>query len=243
MVYANIYLYMELYAAIWTTARIARSFNAHQPVARRADAVEVQLPHLEVLLAGGDDRVFHVEFFCEALDRAPARVRMLDVGLLVQLEKFEIVAGQLEELPPALALKAEPAVPPHDAGAVAGYVGALGAGVGDDAFQPVAVSHKSFPRGPGELRGGNRRCGADLAALQADARSQVLQDPPVRAAAAVLVIGDDLLAAGADDADARLPVRAVGRDLELQHRVALSRIEPVLHGEHARPDWETRIGI
>src|SRR6266581_369495 len=79
--------------------------------------------------------------------------------------------------------------------------------------------------------------------IGAAARSQVLEDLPVRAAAAVLVVGDDLLAAGADDADARLPVRAVGRDLELQHRVALSRIEPVLHGEHARPDWETRIGI
>src|SRR3989442_8191691 len=101
---------MELYAAIWTTARVARSFNAHQPVARRADAVEVQLPHLEVLLARGDDRVLHVEFFRKTLDRAPARIGMLDVRFFVQLEKFEIVAGQLEELPPALALQPEPAV-------------------------------------------------------------------------------------------------------------------------------------
>src|SRR6266571_4417296 len=237
----TIYGYMQIstciwnYAAIWTTARVARSFNAHQPVARRADAVEVQLPHLEVLLAGGDDRVLHVEFFREALDRAPARVGVLDVGFFVQLEELQIVAGQLEELPTALALKAEPAVLSHDAGTVARHVCPLGAGVGDDALQPVAVSHKSFPRGPGELRGGNRRRGADLAALQADARSQVFQDLPVRAAAAVLVVGDDFLAAGLDDADARFPVRAVGRDLELQHRVALSRIEPVLHGEHARP--------
>src|SRR6266699_1304826 len=143
---------MELYAAIWTTARVARSFNAHQPVARRADTVEVQLPHLEVLLARGDDRVLHVEFFREALDRAPARVRMLDIGFFVQLEELQILIGQLEELSPALALKPEPAVLLHDPRAVAGYVGALGAGVGDDALQPVAVSHKSFPRGPGELR-------------------------------------------------------------------------------------------
>src|SRR6266700_5413935 len=170
-VYANIYLYMELYAAICVdNCPVARSFNAHQPVARRADAVEVQFPHLEVLLAGGDHRVLHVEFFREALDRAPARVGMLDIGFFMQLEELQILIGQLEELSPALALKAEPAVPPHDAGAVARHVGALGAGVGDDAFQPVAVSHESFPRGPGELRGGNRRRGADLAALQADAR-------------------------------------------------------------------------
>src|SRR6266851_7038171 len=126
-VYANIYLYMELRAAIYVDdCPAARSFNAHQPVARRADAVEVQLPHLEVLLARGDDRVLHVEFFCEALDRAPARVRMLDIGRLVQLEEFQILIGQLEKLPPALALKAEPAVLFHDTRAVAGYVGALG---------------------------------------------------------------------------------------------------------------------
>src|SRR5712692_9138698 len=100
---------MELYAAIYVDdRRVARSFNAHQPVARRADTVEVQLPHLEVLLAGRDDRVLHVEFFCEALDRAPARVGMLDIGFFVQLEEFQIVAGKLEELSPALALKAEP---------------------------------------------------------------------------------------------------------------------------------------
>src|SRR5258708_32350748 len=104
---------MELYAAIWTTARVARSFHGHQPVARRADAVEVQLPHLEVLLAGGDDRVLHVEFFCEALDRAPARVRMLDVGRLVQLEEFQILIRQLEEVSPALAPKPEPAMRLH----------------------------------------------------------------------------------------------------------------------------------
>src|SRR5712691_7105548 len=105
---------------------LSRSFNGHQPVARRADAVEVQLPHLEVLLAGGDDRVFHVEFFCEALDRAPARVRMLDIGRLVQLEELKLIIRQTEEFSPALALKAEPAVLLHDPRAVAGYVGALG---------------------------------------------------------------------------------------------------------------------
>src|SRR6266699_3058553 len=134
---------MELYAAIYVDNRpVARSFHGHQPVARRADAVEV-------LLAGGDDSVLHVEFFCETLDRAPARVRMLDVGLLVQPEEFQILIGQLEELPPALALQAEPAVLLHDAGAVAGNVGALGAGVGDDAFEPMAVAHQTLPGRPG----------------------------------------------------------------------------------------------
>src|SRR5712692_2640013 len=227
---------MELYAAIYVDdCRVARSFNAHQPVARRADAVEVQFPHLEVLLAGGDDRVLHVEFFREALDRAPAGVGMLDIGFFVQLEEFQIFGGELEELPPALALQAEPAVLFHDAGAVARHVGALGAGVGNDAFEPVAVSHKSFPSGPRELRRGNGRRGADLLAREPDARAEVLENLPVRSAPAVLVVGDDLLAAGADDADARVPVGAVGRDLELQHRVALARVEAVLHGKHARP--------
>ena len=34
-----------------------------------------------------------------------------------------------------------------------GDVDALGAGVGDHAFQPMPVGHQSFPRGPRELRG------------------------------------------------------------------------------------------
>src|SRR2546428_6008767 len=110
---------MELYAAIYVDNRpVARSFHGHQPVARRADAVEVQFPHLEVLLAGGDDRVLDVEFFRETLDRAPARVGMLDVRFFVQLEEFEIVVGELEQFSPAMPLQAEPTVLSHDAGTV-----------------------------------------------------------------------------------------------------------------------------
>src|SRR6267154_5690207 len=97
-----------------------------QPVARLADPVQVQLPYLEVLFAGIDHRVFHVQLFGETLDRAPARLGMFDVRLLVQLEEFEIVVGKLEQFSPALALQAEPAVPFHDAGAVAGDVRAFG---------------------------------------------------------------------------------------------------------------------
>src|SRR5712671_6484285 len=117
-----------------------------QPVPRFTDPVQIQLPYLEILLAGIDHRVFHVQLLRETLDRAPARVGMLDVGLLVQLEELELAVRQAEKLPPALAFQAEPAVLFHDAGAVAGDVRAFGAGVGDDALQPVPVRHQAFPR-------------------------------------------------------------------------------------------------
>src|SRR5882672_6555174 len=204
-----------------------------QPVTRLADPVQIQLPYLEVPLAGIDHRVFHMQLPGETLDRAPARVGMLDVGLFVQLEEFEIVVGKLEQFPPTIPFQAEPAVLFHDAGAIAGDVRAFGAGVGDDALQPMPVRHQAFPGGPGELRGGDGRRRADLAALQADSRSQIFQDLPVGPAAAVLVVGDHLFAACFDDADARIPIGAVGRHFQLEHGIALARVEPVLHREYA----------
>jgi len=122
----------------------------------------------------------------------------------------------------------------HDPAAVAGNVRPLGAGVGDDAFEPVAVGHQAFPRRPGELGARDRLRRPDLLARETDARAEVLENLPVRATAAVLVVGDDLLAARADDADARVPVGAVGRHLELEDGVALARVQAVLHREHAR---------
>ena len=54
----------------------------------------------------------------------------------------------------------------------------------------------------------------------------------MRPAAAMLVVGDDLLAAGADDPEPRLPIGAVGGDAQLQHRIALARVLAVLQHEH-----------
>ena len=55
----------------------------------------------------------------------------------------------------------------------------------------------------------------------------------MRLAVPMLVVGDDLLRAGADDLDAGVPIGAVGGDAQLQERVALTRVQPVLHHEHA----------
>src|SRR6267143_3849017 len=208
-------------AAKNATTRERMNSAPSQAIARLADPVQVQLPHLEVLLAGIDHGVFHVQLPGETLDRAPARVGMLDVRLLVQLEELELAIRQPEELPPSRPLQAEPAVFLHDAGAVAGDVRALGAGVGDDSLQPVPVRHEALPGDPGELRRGKGCCRADLAALQADSRSQFFQDLPVGPSAAVLVVGDHFFTACLDDADARVPIGAVGCDLELQHGIAL----------------------
>src|ERR1700716_1358405 len=71
-----------------------------QTVARLTDPVQIQLPHLEVLLAGIDPRVFHVQLFGETLDRAPPRVGMFDVRLFVQFEEFEVIVGKLEQFSP-----------------------------------------------------------------------------------------------------------------------------------------------
>src|SRR5581483_1410686 len=101
-----------------------------------------------------------------------------------QLEELQVGVREPEERAPALALQAEPAVLLHGPRAVARHVGALGADVGDDALEPVTVAHQPFPRRPRDLRRGQRLRGADLAALQADAGAEVLEDLPVRAPAA-----------------------------------------------------------
>ncbi len=124
---------------------------------------------------------------------------------------------------------------PDDTAAVTGNVGALSAGVGDDALEPVPVCHQPFPRRPRGLRGRERLRGTDFLERQADMLSEFLDDLPVRLAAAVLVIGDDLFRARLDDADAGIPIGTIGRDLELQHRVALPRVQAVLQHEHTRP--------
>src|SRR3954453_10823161 len=210
-------------------------------IARGSDAVQVVLPYVEVALAGDHRRVFHAQPPGMLFHRAPAGVGVLDVGLGMQLEKLELLVAQSEELAPAAALHAEPAAPPEFALAVAGHVDALGAGIGDDPLQPVLVGHQPLPRVPGELgRGQGLGCG-QRAAPDPDPHAQILEDRPVRPPAAVRMVGDHFLAAGLEDAHARVPVVAVGGDLELQHRIALARIEAVLHGERLRPSLRERL--
>src|SRR5438128_8327603 len=156
------------------------------------NAVQVMLPHMEVALAGSHSGVFHAPLACELFHGTPAGVRVLDVGLGVQLEELELVVPQIEQAPPAGALDAEPAALPELALAIARHVDALGAGVGDDAFEPVAVRHQPFPRCPAELRRSERFRLLDCRALEPDAHAQLLEDLPVRPAAAVRVVGDHL---------------------------------------------------
>src|SRR6185436_20316676 len=87
-------------------------------IAGGGDAVQVMLPHVQVALARDNRRVLHVELFREFLDRAPAGVGVLDVGLGMQLEELELVLAQPEQPAPAAALHAEPAAAPELALAV-----------------------------------------------------------------------------------------------------------------------------
>src|SRR5689334_12032030 len=107
---------------------------------------------------------------------------MFDVGLLVKLEEIELFVRELEQLAPAHAFETEPAFLPHDAFAVTGNVGTFGAGVGDDAFEPVAVAHQTVPRGPRERGRLDRLRRADVVEVHADERAELLQDLPMRLA-------------------------------------------------------------
>src|SRR5262245_53824058 len=117
-------------------------------VASVRDAAEIAFPDNQISLARADHGILHLEFLRVVLHRVPSLVRVLDVGFLVQLEELQLVVGQLEQLSPALALHPEPAALTEQSRPVARHVGALGAGVGDDAFQPMPGRHQSFPRVP-----------------------------------------------------------------------------------------------
>src|SRR5207302_9358283 len=145
----------EGYCAAATDAKratpTARNPSRTRCIPGRSNPIEIVLPHEQVGLAGLDRGVFHAQLPGEFLHRAPAGVRVLDVGFGVQLEELKLVLRQPEQLPPAQPLDAEPAVLSERPAAVAGHIDALGAGVGDDAFEPVAVRHQPFPRRPSKL--------------------------------------------------------------------------------------------
>src|SRR5258708_788287 len=143
---------LEGYCPAATDAKRATA-SARNPLRTRSipgrgDPIEIVLPHEQVALAGLHRGVFHAQLLGEFLHRAPAGVRVLDVGLGVQLEELELVARQREQLSPGQALDAEPAVPSEEPPAVARHIDALGAGVGDDAFEPVAAPRQRLPRRP-----------------------------------------------------------------------------------------------
>src|SRR5438093_13467421 len=78
--------------------RIAASRrSASFVIACLRNAVQVMLPHMEVAFAGGNRRILHSQLFCVLFHSAPAGVRVLDVGLGVQLEELELVVPEIEQ--------------------------------------------------------------------------------------------------------------------------------------------------
>src|SRR5215831_3943225 len=71
-------------------------------VPRLGDAVEVEFPDAEIDLAGFDRGILHAVVGGEARHCLPARVGMLDVGRLMELEEIELFVAQAEELAPTL---------------------------------------------------------------------------------------------------------------------------------------------
>src|SRR3989442_4172715 len=105
----------EGYCAAATDASRATAIAGNplrtRSIAGRSDPIEVVLPHVQVALAGLDHGVFHAQVPGEFLHRAPAGVRVLDVGLAVQLEELELVARDADQRSPAQPLDTGPA--PH----------------------------------------------------------------------------------------------------------------------------------
>src|SRR5690242_6252435 len=73
-----------------TASTSAKTLAITESVPGLADSVEVHLPHLKIPLARRHDRLLHVQLLREAFHRAPARVRVRDVGLLVQSEELQL---------------------------------------------------------------------------------------------------------------------------------------------------------
>src|SRR6185312_7485380 len=216
-------------------SRAPAAMSAVQLGAGIADAMPVELPDPQIDLASMDDFVLHVEAFGVLGDRLPGEVGVVDIRDLVHMPESELLLIETEALLPALALRPGIAVLARSAAAIARDIRALGASIGDNALEPVTARHQPFPRRPGHL-GRRQRLGADdFLARHADGDAELGEDFPMRFAAAEFIVGDDLLAAGLDDFELRVPIRDVGGDLQLQHRVALARVEPVLLDEGARP--------
>src|SRR5262249_33499125 len=148
-------------------------------VSRLGDAVEVALPDDEVHAARLDHGVFHAEARRVLRHRVPAQVGVLDVCLGVQAEELEPIVGHPEQLSPANALHAEPALLPNEPAAIAGHVDALGAGIGDEAFEPVPVAHEAIPGVPAHPGRVQRRGRADVVESHADERAELFEDLPV----------------------------------------------------------------
>src|SRR5262249_45267402 len=136
--------------------------GAFDGIPRGSDPVQIELPDEQILAAGFHHRIFHAQFAGEAGDRLPTRIGMDDIGLLMQLEKVELVVRKTDQLSPALPLQPEPAAFAHQPIAIARNIGALSTGVGNNAFQPMSVSHQPFPGGPSDRRRVDRLRGTNV---------------------------------------------------------------------------------
>ena len=63
----------------------------------------------------------------------------------------------------------------------------------------------------------------------------------MRPSSTMLMIGDDLLGACFDDSQADIPIRTIGGDAQLEHRVALACVKSMLHREHFGPTSRERL--
>src|SRR5579875_178377 len=127
-----------------------------------------------------------------------------------------------EQRLPAIMLHPEPALFAKRTRPVTGQIDPLRRGVRDQPFEPVAILAQRLPGEPAQLGRWKGLGPRNFLAAHPDEGPQVLEDRPVRAAAAVFVVGDHFLGTARDDLDPRLPIGAVRRDGDLEVRVTLA---------------------
>ena len=166
---------------------------------------------------------------------------MLDIGFGMHTEEKPLFFRQAEHLAPATVFVSEPTFFAHLTLAVARDVRALGAGVGHQAKQPVGIGHQAVPRAPAHA---GRRQGfgiPDLRAFHAAINTEILKDLPVRAAVAMFDVGNEFLVARFEDIHLHIPDRRIRGDAKFQHRIPLTRVQPVLHDKRIGPPLGQRL--
>src|SRR5215469_8980846 len=108
--------------------------------------------------------------------RHSAEIAVFLVGLVVHDEEFKLFVCKIKELLPTPVFEAFGSVLLDIAFAKARHHGALGTGVGHDAFEPVTIAHQRIPSEPTEFRGTRGFGSTDLLAVHPNRNTEILDD-------------------------------------------------------------------
>lgn len=113
--------------------------NVFQFVTSVSYAVEIQRPHQKISAAGFGNFILHVQIAGMARNRTPAGIGVFEIRGFMHSKPDELLFGQAEGFAPSPALGTPASPLPVGSDPISGHVGPFGAGVRNDAFQPMAV--------------------------------------------------------------------------------------------------------